>query len=55
MNWILLQTINTAAAERSGSPVTAYWPVMIFFMFAIVFPLLPAASRSFALRLNAPS
>ena len=30
-----------APAAEIGSPVTAYWAVMIFFVFAIVFPVLP--------------
>lgn len=34
-------TTTTAAATQIGSPVTAYWPVMIFFAFAVVFPVLP--------------
>jgi NADH-quinone oxidoreductase subunit A len=24
-----------------GSPVTAYWPIMVFLVFAIIFPVLP--------------
>lgn len=47
MNRILLQAINTATTDSIGSPVTAYWPVMIFFMFAIVFPVLPVALGRF--------
>ena len=31
----------TTPAQAVGSPVTAYWPVMIFFVFAIIFPVLP--------------
>ena len=31
----------TAAAAGIDSPVTAYWPVMIFFLFAVAFPVLP--------------
>lgn len=30
-----------AAAAEAGGPVTAYWPVMIFFAFAVLFPVLP--------------
>src|SRR5687767_10341760 len=54
LSLILLQAANattTAAAATTtaavpvasdlGSPVTAYWPVMIFFAFAVVFPVLP--------------
>ena len=36
---LLLQT--TATAPNVGGPITAYWPVMIFFLVAIVFPVLP--------------
>ncbi|HEV7377188.1 MAG TPA: hypothetical protein VGN95_20895, partial [Pyrinomonadaceae bacterium] len=39
---LLLQTTETATtAQTVGAPVTAYWPVMIFFVFAIIFPVLP--------------
>src|SRR5215216_2451799 len=41
---ILLQASETATTTRAGaagSPVTAYWPVMIFFVFAVIFPVLP--------------
>jgi NADH-quinone oxidoreductase subunit A len=53
LSLILLQAANAAtdatvaatnapdAAAQIGSPVTAYWPVMIFFAFAVVFPVLP--------------
>jgi NADH-quinone oxidoreductase subunit A len=38
----LLQAANTMpAAARPGEPLAAYWPVMIFFAFAVVFPVLP--------------
>ncbi|HCX31129.1 MAG TPA: NADH-quinone oxidoreductase subunit A, partial [Blastocatellia bacterium] len=37
---MLLQA-TTTTAQNIGSPVTAYWPVMIFFVVAIVFPVLP--------------
>ena len=36
---MLLQT--TATAPSIGGPITAYWPVMIFFVVAVVFPVLP--------------
>ena len=47
LSLLLLQTLppdvapaasNSAAAS---SPLTGYWPVMIFFVFAIIFPELP--------------
>src|SRR5947209_13956727 len=42
---ILLQatetTATTTAAQSVGAPITAYWPVMIFFLVAIAFPVLP--------------
>ena len=53
LSLILLQAANAAtdataaaattapATAQVGSPVTAYWPVMIFFAFAVVFPVLP--------------
>jgi NADH-quinone oxidoreductase subunit A len=37
---ILLQS-TTEATPTIGSPITAYWPVMVFFVFAIIFPVLP--------------
>jgi NADH-quinone oxidoreductase subunit A len=36
----LLQATSTHASEV-GDTITAYWPVMIFFGFAILFPVLP--------------
>jgi NADH-quinone oxidoreductase subunit A len=39
LSLILLQAAPTASAP--GGPVTAYWPVMVFFVFAIIFPVLP--------------
>jgi NADH-quinone oxidoreductase subunit A len=48
LNLLLLQVTNAAAVDAAdatartlGSPVTAYTPVMIFFVFAVVFPVLP--------------
>jgi NADH-quinone oxidoreductase subunit A len=39
---VLLQAIQTThTAQNIGSPITGYWPVMIFFVFAIIFPVLP--------------
>jgi NADH-quinone oxidoreductase subunit A len=53
----LLQVTNAAsgagaaaalpAAQTLGSPVTAYTPVMIFFVFAVVFPVLPIVLGKF--------
>jgi NADH-quinone oxidoreductase subunit A len=37
---ILLQS-NPVTTQTVGSPITAYWPVMVFFIFAIIFPVLP--------------
>lgn len=37
---ILLQA-TPEATVTVGGPITAYWPVMIFFVFAIIFPVLP--------------
>lgn len=39
-----MQTTIDSAAETSatiGGPLAAYWPVMLFFGFAVVFPMLP--------------
>ena len=30
--------ITQPATQSVGAPITAYWPVMIFFLVAIVFP-----------------
>ncbi|MBC7909754.1 MAG: NADH-quinone oxidoreductase subunit A, partial [Pyrinomonadaceae bacterium] len=40
LNAIFLQA-TPEAAQAVGSPITAYWPVMIFFVFALIFPVLP--------------
>src|SRR5918994_7085107 len=31
----------TSSTANIGSPITAYWPVMVFFFVAIIFPVLP--------------
>ncbi|HEX8920395.1 MAG TPA: NADH-quinone oxidoreductase subunit A [Pyrinomonadaceae bacterium] len=54
---ILLQatettTATTTTAQTVGSPVTAYWPVMIFFVFAIIFPVLPIILGRFLRPMN---
>src|SRR5918912_166539 len=36
---ILLQATN--APRVVGGPITAYWPVMPFFLVAVIFPVLP--------------
>ncbi|HEV7473557.1 MAG TPA: NADH-quinone oxidoreductase subunit A, partial [Pyrinomonadaceae bacterium] len=36
---MLLQATSTTS--EIGGPITAYWPVMIFFIVAIIFPVLP--------------
>src|ERR1044071_2132140 len=36
-----LATTNPQTVSTIGSPITAYWPVMIFFVVAVVFPVLP--------------
>src|SRR6185312_14324513 len=45
INQMLLQATTelatAATAPHIGAPVTAYWPVMIFFVVAIGFPILP--------------
>jgi NADH-quinone oxidoreductase subunit A len=37
----LMQATTTAGEAAPGGPVTAYWPVMIFLVFAAAFPVLP--------------
>src|SRR5713101_7776871 len=37
---MLLQA-TTATAQNVGAPITGYWPVMIFFVVAVAFPVLP--------------
>jgi NADH-quinone oxidoreductase subunit A len=39
--------VNNAAAQNLGSASTAYWPVMIFFVIAVMFPILPLAIGRF--------
>ena len=34
-------TVAAPVTHNLGEPITAYWPVMIFFLVAIVFPVLP--------------
>src|ERR1051326_5645664 len=38
---MLLQAVTTTTTPTAGSPITAYWPVMIFFGVAVIFPVLP--------------
>src|SRR5918912_2746398 len=38
---MLLQAVTTTTTPAAGSPITAYWPVMIFFGVAVIFPVLP--------------
>jgi NADH-quinone oxidoreductase subunit A len=44
---LLLQANVPAATGGPGSPLTAYWPVMIFFAVAAVFPVLPVVLGRF--------
>ncbi len=48
LSLLLLQLPSTGVAARVqttadavGSPLAGYWPVMIFFVFAVIFPVLP--------------
>lgn len=43
---------TTATAHTAGAPVTAYWPVMIFFVFAVIFPVLPIVMGRFLRPIN---
>ncbi|HLM58926.1 MAG TPA: NADH-quinone oxidoreductase subunit A [Pyrinomonadaceae bacterium] len=39
---LLIQAADPVKTSRElGEPLAAYWPVMIFFAFAVVFPVLP--------------
>jgi len=41
-NQMLLQAAAaTTTTQTVGSPITAYWPVMVFFVVAVIFPVLP--------------
>ncbi|MCA1621541.1 MAG: NADH-quinone oxidoreductase subunit A [Acidobacteria bacterium] len=44
---LLLQANAAAATAGPGSTLTAYWPVMIFFAVAAVFPVLPVVLGRF--------
>ena len=44
---LLLQANAPAATAGPGNPLTAYWPVMIFFAVAAVFPVLPVVLGRF--------
>jgi NADH-quinone oxidoreductase subunit A len=44
---LLLQANAPAANAGPGSPLTAYWPVMVFFAVAAVFPVLPVVLGRF--------
>ena len=47
----LLQADTAASATRAsaslGSPVAGYWPVMVFFAVAVIFPVLPVVLGRF--------
>jgi NADH:ubiquinone oxidoreductase subunit 3 (subunit A) len=38
---MLLLQATTTTAQHIGGPSTAYLPVMVFFVFAVAFPVLP--------------
>ena len=38
---LLLQAATTTTAHTVGGPSTAYLPVMVFFVFAVAFPVMP--------------
>ena len=48
---MLLQA-TTTTAPTVGGPITAYWPVMIFFVVAIAFPVLPIILGRFLRPIN---
>jgi NADH-quinone oxidoreductase subunit A len=49
---MLLQEVTTTTAQTVGSPITAYWPVMIFFAVAVIFPVLPIVLGRFLRPIN---
>jgi NADH-quinone oxidoreductase subunit A len=49
---MLLQAVTTATTPDIGSPITAYWPVMVFFAVAVVFPVLPIVLGRFLRPIN---
>lgn len=36
-----LQQFTVFASGTPGSPLTGYWPIMVFLVFAVMFPILP--------------
>ncbi len=49
---MLLQAATNVTNPTIGSPITAYWPVMIFFVVAIIFPVLPLVLGRFIRPIN---
>ena len=49
---MLLQEVTTVTTQTVGSPITAYWPVMVFFFVAIIFPVLPIVLGRFLRPIN---
>ena len=49
---MLLQAVTTTTEPTVGSPITAYWPVMIFFGVAVIFPVLPLILGRFLRPIN---
>ncbi|MDQ5837480.1 MAG: NADH-quinone oxidoreductase subunit A, partial [Acidobacteriota bacterium] len=45
--FLLQASTNTAAARGVGGVAAGYWPVMIFFAVAVVFPILPVVLGRF--------
>ncbi|MDQ3920574.1 MAG: NADH-quinone oxidoreductase subunit A [Acidobacteriota bacterium] len=45
--FLLQASTNTAAARGVGGVAAGYWPVMIFFAVAVVFPVLPVVLGRF--------
>ena len=48
----MLLEATATTAHTVGGPVAAYWPVMIFFVVAIVFPVLPIIMGRFLRPIN---
>ena len=49
---MLLQAATNVTNPTIGSPITAYWPVMIFFAVAVIFPVLPIVLGRFIRPIN---
>ena len=44
---LLAPQLSAFAAGAPGSPLTGYWPILVFMAFAVMFPVLPIALGRF--------